>query len=40
MALDKLRQWRNQCDYDDTVTGLAPLLSSAIAEAQKIFNRL
>lgn len=40
MSLDKLRQWRNQCDYDDTVTGLTPLLSSAIAEAQKIFNLL
>jgi hypothetical protein len=39
-SLDKLRQWRNQCDYDDTVSGLTPLLSSAIAEAQKIFNLL
>ena len=40
MSLDRLRQWRNQCDYDDTISGLTVLLSSAIAEAQKIFNRL
>jgi hypothetical protein len=39
-ALDQLRQWRNQCDYDDTVAGLTHLLRSAMAEAQKIFNRL
>ena len=40
MSLDRLRQWRNQCDYDDTISGLTVLFSSAIAEAQKIFNRL
>jgi hypothetical protein len=40
MALEQLRQWRNHCDYDDTVAGLTQLLRSAITEAQKIFNRL
>lgn len=40
IALERLRQWRNQCDYDDTVAGLTALLSSALAEAQKIFTRL
>jgi len=40
VALDRLRLWRNQCDYDDTVTGLSSLLRSALAEAQKVFHRL
>ena len=39
-ALHRLREWRNYCDYDDTVDDLSRLLSEAIAEAQKIFNRL
>jgi hypothetical protein len=40
IALQKLRHWRNQCDYDDTVLGLTQIIQSAIAEAQNIFNRL
>jgi hypothetical protein len=39
-SLDRLRQWRNACDYDDTVSAIASLLTSAIAEAQKIFSLL
>jgi hypothetical protein len=40
IALERLRQWRNDRDYDDAVAGLPQLLRSAIAEAPKIFNRL
>jgi hypothetical protein len=39
-ALDDLRQWRNLCDYDDTVSNLSSLLTSAISAAQAIFSRL
>ena len=39
--LDELRQWRNICDYDDTIFSNIPsLVASAIAEAQAIINNL
>jgi len=39
-ALQRLREWRNYCDYDDTVPGLIEILPRAITEAQKIFSKL
>jgi hypothetical protein len=38
--LDRLVQWRGKCDYDDTVSDLSRLLTSAIDEAQKVLNIL
>lgn len=38
--LDSLRQWRNRCDYDDTVSNISHLLTSATHEAQKVLNML
>lgn len=40
MKLDSLRQWRNDCDYDDTVPGAAAMVVAAIKEAQLIVGRL
>ena len=34
--LDWLRHARNKCDYEDSVTSLATLLSSALQEAQMV----
>jgi hypothetical protein len=40
-ALDRLRDWRNHCDYDSGYTGdLAATLAGAISEADYIFNGL
>lgn len=36
LKLDKLRQWRNKCDYGDSVNDLSLILASAITEAQTI----
>lgn len=38
--LGDLRLWRNMCDYDDSVTNIKVLLSSAITQAQEIINKL
>jgi uncharacterized protein (UPF0332 family) len=38
--LKDLRQWRNQCDYDNNISGIAQKVQDAIKEAQEIFNRL
>lgn len=38
--LEELRQRRNSCDYDDVVSNVPHLLTSAIAQAQDILNRL
>ena len=40
IKLDNLRQWRNSCDYNDSVPNIALLLSSALTEAQKVFDIL
>lgn len=36
--LSELRQWRNFCDYDDTVKNLSMLLESSINEAEKLIK--
>ncbi|GBC78976.1 hypothetical protein HRbin09_00187 [bacterium HR09] len=33
-ALEDLRKWRNQCDYDDVVNGLDRLVAEAISAAK------
>ena len=38
--LDTLRQWRNSCDYKDSVSSLSKLSSSAISRAGKILQEL
>lgn len=38
--LDNLRHWRNRCDYDDTVSNLSSLLTSAMIQAEGVINRL
>jgi len=38
--LSSLRQWRNTCDYKDTVHNSSRLCASAIAAAQEVFVRL
>ncbi len=38
--LETLRQWRNRCDYDDTVVNVSVLVSSAIVRAQKVLDGL
>jgi len=40
LDLDRLRAWRNRCDYDDTVTELAQMLPAALKSAQDILRRL
>jgi hypothetical protein len=39
-ALDNLRGWRNQCDYDDVVALLPGKVSSALGEAALVIRRL
>jgi uncharacterized protein (UPF0332 family) len=34
--LDDLRQWRNLCDYEDSIQNLDTLLVSAMSEANKV----
>jgi hypothetical protein len=39
--LDNLRQWRNDCDYEDSISYLNPLfLNTPIIEAENIINIL
>jgi len=38
--LENLRQWRNDCDYDDIVPNVSLLAKNAINEAQKLINIL
>jgi len=38
--LNKLRQWRNQADYQNEPGNLAMMLKESLAEAQRIINRL
>lgn len=38
--LDDLRVWRNKCDYDDNVSNISFLVSSAIARSQEIIGKL
>jgi hypothetical protein len=36
--LTALRGWRNQCDYDESVAGLADILYNAIDQAQQVID--
>lgn len=38
-ALDDLRKWRNQCDYDDVVPALDRLVPKAISVAERALSR-
>lgn len=38
-ALDDLRKWRNQCDYDDAVPNLDKLVAEAISAAERALCR-
>lgn len=38
--LQRLREWRNECDYDDTVYNIVVIVRSAIDSAQKIIDIL
>ncbi|HWP93151.1 MAG TPA: DNA-binding protein [Thermodesulfobacteriota bacterium] len=38
--LDVLRQWRNSCDYEDTVPNISHLVGLAIHEARGIIGKL
>ncbi|MCX7765013.1 MAG: hypothetical protein N2253_09010 [Bacteroidia bacterium] len=38
--LDRLRQWRNQCDYDSEVAELEVLVQNAIASAKHIISQV
>ena len=38
--LNKLRNWRNQCDYDDHVPNLNRLVKNAIKLAEKVIQEL
>ncbi|MEN3001680.1 MAG: hypothetical protein ABDI19_07565 [Armatimonadota bacterium] len=37
--LNQLRQWRNQCDYDDIVPNLDQLTISAIERASMVIQQ-
>lgn len=39
-SLLQLRQWRNDCDYEDTISNVSRLCTDAIKQAQKIFDAL
>ena len=38
--LDRLRQWRNHCDYDNRVSNLSSISRQAISLAEKVFTLL
>ena len=38
--LDDLRVWRNSCDYDDSVSNIFVLVSSAVVRSQEIIGKL
>jgi hypothetical protein len=39
-ALDNLRGWRNQRDYDDVVPNLAAKVTDALRDAEAVIQRL
>jgi hypothetical protein len=39
-CLDKLRQWRNDCDYDDVLGNLPSLVSRAISKSSSVLTSL
>ena len=40
ITLDQLRQWRNQCDYDDTVHHCGPMRDHAMISADYVIKLL
>lgn len=38
--LDRLRQWRNQCDYDSEISNLNTMVQNALASAKAIVNQI
>ena len=38
-SLNKLREWRNMCDYDNSVTNLDDLVKNALALAHRIIKK-
>jgi uncharacterized protein (UPF0332 family) len=38
--LQRLRQWRNQCDYDDVVNNLPALVENSISHAHTVLDLL
>lgn len=39
-ALDYLRKWRNQCDYEDMVFNLAVLTAQSLSDVEQLLNNL
>jgi len=39
-SLSRLRQWRNDCDYCDTVSSLPDMVKAAIGQAQHVLSKL
>jgi uncharacterized protein (UPF0332 family) len=39
-ALNRLRMWRNICDYEDEVSELDKLVSASLSEAKKIIENM
>ena len=39
-SLDKLRGWRNQCDYRDVVNALQTIVRRSLREADSVINQL
>ncbi len=39
-ALNRLRMWRNKCDYEDKVSELDDLVSASLNEAKNIIERM
>jgi uncharacterized protein (UPF0332 family) len=39
-GLDRLRQWRNQCDYDDEVPNVEILAKEAVKTTKVVFSEL
>jgi hypothetical protein len=40
VALQNLREWRNYCDYDDTLRGLDIMVKLALREAAEVMKKL
>lgn len=38
--LDQLRQWRNQCDYDDNIPNLSQVVDAALKQADDVITSL
>lgn len=38
--LDQLRQWRNQCDYNNSISNLNSMTTSALQIAENVVRRL